>query len=297
MGLNNFNLFSWTKKIGRPLILDGAIGSLLQQRGIFSYDSLWSSAANLEHREAVLQIHKEYIQAGADIITTNTFRTNLSALKHSNKEYNVNDLVKEGVLLAKKAKGRLPILIAGSNPPAEDCYQVERKISGKELIENHQLQISLLKEYGVDIILNETQSHLDEIKIVCEICNQNRFDFIVSLFFTDKLKLLSGEDLFRVVEYVNRFEPLAIGFNCIIPETFLKILDKIPANINWGFYLNCGDGNYSDSSVACAVNENDYLEIIKKALPYKPSFIGSCCCSNPEHTKSIKNYFNGLFGN
>jgi S-methylmethionine-dependent homocysteine/selenocysteine methylase len=297
MALSDFNIFSWTKKIGRPLILDGAIGSLLQERGVISYDSLWASAANLEHRDSVLQIHKDYIKAGADIITTNTFRTNLSAIKFSNKEFSVNDLVKEGILLAKKAKGDLPVLIAGSNAPAEDCYQVERKISEKELIENHHLQISLLKEYGADFILNETQSHLDEIIIICEFCSQNKFDFIVSLFFTEKLKLLSGEDLFKTVDLIRKYKPLAIGFNCILPKTFLKILDKIPANINWGFYLNCGEGDYSDTSVTCAVNETEYVAIVKKALPYKPSFIGSCCCSKPNHTKSIKNYFDGLFGN
>jgi S-methylmethionine-dependent homocysteine/selenocysteine methylase len=297
MALNNFNIFSWAKKIGRPLILNGAIGSLLQQRGNISPDSLWASAANIEQRDLVIEIHKDYIQAGADIITTNTFRTNLSAIKLSNKDFNINKLVKEGVSAAQEAKGDLPVLIAGSNAPAEDCYQAERKISINELIENHQLQISLLNEYGCNFILNETQSHFDEIKIICEYCNRNKFDFVVSLFFTNKLKLLSGEYLFKTVDFIRKYNPLAIGFNCVMPKTFLKILNKIPNDINWGFYLNCGKSNYNRLSIVCATDETEYLEIVKKALPYEPSFVGSCCCSNPNHTKSIKKYFDGLPGN
>jgi homocysteine S-methyltransferase len=293
----DFNVFAWAKKTGRPLILDGAIGSLLQQRGNFSGDSLWSSLANIEETNLVVQLHKEYIDAGADIITTNTFRTNLSAIKLSNKEYEANDLVKEGISAAIKARGSQPVLIAGSNAPAEDCYQVERKISEKELVDNHHLQISLLNEYGCDIILNETQSHFDEIKIICEFCRQNNFDYILSLFFNEDLRLLSGEDLFDTIEYIQLYNPLAIGFNCIKPDTFLKIVNKIPENLIWGFYLNCGSGNYGDKIIDCTINEFVYLEYVKNILPYKPSFIGSCCGSNPNHTKIIKNYLDELPGN
>ncbi len=124
--LNEFNLFSFAKRIKRPLILDGAMGSLLQQKGVEPHPQLWMSHANLLYPEKVFSIYKEYIDAGADIITTNTFRTNPSAAEHTSKEQ-----VKAAVQIAKEAKGSTVILIAGSNAPAEDCYQRDRTLTYK----------------------------------------------------------------------------------------------------------------------------------------------------------------------
>jgi len=76
-----FNLFTFSRKINRPLLLDGAMGSLLQQKGVKSEGELWTSVANLKIPELVFTIHDSYIKAGADIITTNTFRTNPLAVR------------------------------------------------------------------------------------------------------------------------------------------------------------------------------------------------------------------------
>ena len=176
------NLFSLAKRINRPLILDGAMGSMLQEIKVKSKGSLWMSYANIENPDKVYSIHKKYIEAGADIITTNTFRTNPNALKEFPK-LKSEKLVKAGVDLAKKAKGKLPVLIAGSNAPAEDCYHEKRTISKKELSYNHKKHIDLLMSAGCDFILNETQSHLDEIKIIAQYCNQRKVPYVLSFFF------------------------------------------------------------------------------------------------------------------
>src|SRR5664279_4587110 len=78
-----YNPFSIARRTRRPLILDGAMGSLLQQNGVPRDEHLWMSLANLTHPDKVIELHRQYINAGADIITTNTFRTNPTA----NKEY------------------------------------------------------------------------------------------------------------------------------------------------------------------------------------------------------------------
>ncbi len=175
------NLFSVAKRINRPLILDGAIGSLLQQK-LKPKGSLWMSYANIGNPDKVYSIHKKYIEAGADIITTNTFRTNPTALKEFPK-LKSEKLVKAGVGLSLKAKNKLPILIAGSNAPAEDCYQEKRTITNKELSYNHKKHIDCLISSGCDFILNETQSHLDEIKIIAKYCFKQKVPYVVSFFF------------------------------------------------------------------------------------------------------------------
>jgi methionine synthase I (cobalamin-dependent) len=286
---NNLDLlFSFAKKVHRPLLLDGAMGSLLQQKGISTHPQLWMSMANLTHPAEVIKAHKAYIKAGADIITTNTFRTNPVSFKSLNAVIDEKEFVQKSVGLAKTAVGEKEILIAGSNPPAEDCYQVRRKISKIEIETNHAKHIEYLFNAGCDFILNETQSHLDEILFIAKFCNNNAVPFIISLFFTDEIRLLSGENLFDVIRKVEEFNPLAIGLNCILPKTFHKAAGRISKDKPWGFYLNCGKGEFSDDNITCGISPVQYAAQIKEYLKKNPVFIGSCCGSSPNHTKELK---------
>ncbi|MCK9425636.1 MAG: homocysteine S-methyltransferase family protein [Ignavibacteriaceae bacterium] len=286
---NNMDLFfSFAKRINRPLLLDGAMGSLLQQKGIKSHPQLWMSMANLTHPKEVLKAHQAYIKAGADIITTNTFRTNPVSIKKSNEIISGFDFVQKSVKLAKTAVGDKQIIIAGSNPPAEDCYQVKRTISKKEIEANHVEHIEYLITSGCNFILNETQSHLDEILFVAKFCNNNSIPYVMSLFFTNKLKLLSGENLFDVIRTIEEFSPLAISLNCILPKTFQKVFRKLNKDKSWGFYLNCGSDAFNHENITCGISPIDYSQEVKKYLKKNPIFIGSCCGSSPNHTKELQ---------
>lgn len=293
MLLNSVNPFSLSKRINRPLILDGAMGSLLQQMGAKVDSSMWMSLINLEKPEMVYNAHKQYVQAGADIITTNTFRTNPIAVNKYGRNININELVRESVNLAIKAAKGLPVFIAGSNPPAEDSYQSERKVSPKELKANHFIHIDLLVESGCHFILNETQSHFDEIKIICNYCSNNNIPYVLSIFFDDNYKLYSGENISDVLKYVIDYSPFAVSINCIKPDTFLKYYNRLKINYNWGFYLNCGKGEFTDENIASAVSPNRYLNKIKDVFIKSPSFVGACCGSTPAHIKRIKEFIDG----
>lgn len=281
----------------RILVLDGAMGSLLQQYGAASDKYLWSSLSNLKNPEIVRKIHKEYIDAGADIITTNTFRTNPASVKLSGHSISVEEFVRISVNLAIEAREDRNVIIAGSNAPAEDCYQKERTLSKDELEYNHKKHIELLWESGVDIIWNETQSHLDEIEIICNFCHSQNLPYVINLFYDNQLNLLSGESLRDAVKVVATFKPTAVGFNCIKPELFL---DKIKPDLlvdRWGFYLNCGSGEYTDESISCGISPEYYLSLIKPLLELKPLYVGSCCGSSPSHTKIIKEYIDEVYRN
>lgn len=286
---NNLDLlFSFAKRSNRPLLLDGAMGSLLQQRGIKSHPQLWMSLANITQPDEVVKIHEAYVKAGADIITTNTFRTNPVSVKNSNVKINSSEFVRKSVELAREAIGDKKLILAGSNPSAEDCYQVERRISKKEIESNHAQHIESLMSAGCNFILNETQSHLDEILFIAKFCSSNSIPYILSLFFTEKMKLLSGENLFEVIKLVEDYTPLAIGFNCIMPKTFQKAFRRISKNSSWGLYLNCGSSAINNDNIKCGISPQDYSHEIEKYLLKKPVFIGSCCGSSPNHTKELK---------
>ena len=284
------NPFSLSRQNERPLILDGAMGSLLQQSGVPSDERLWTTMANVEYQDIVLSVHKSYISAGANIITTNTFRTNPAALTGLSNNIQ-EELLRSAVNLAKDARKSLPVLIAGSNAPAEDCYQRERKISSKELEINHYNHIEKLMINGVDFILNETQSHSDEIEIICNYCSGNSIPFVLSFYLDKDLKLLSGESLEEMLPKVLEHDPLAIGINCISPSVYNSF--KKNFGYNWGYYLNCGSGNPEDQIIKCGFSPGEYSEIVRDSLELAPSFIGACCGSGPEHIRKIKEVLDG----
>jgi methionine synthase I (cobalamin-dependent) len=288
-----FNPFSIARRTKRPLILDGAIGSLLQARGVPKDEYLWMSLASITSPEKVIELHKEYIEAGADIITTNTFRTNPSAKKEystnsGNMLIDLHGFVSKSVELAKIATEGTPVLIAGSNPPAEDCYQREVKLTLNDYYWNHELHIKKLFLKGCHFILNETQSHLIEIEKISRICDKEDIPFVMSLFFDKDFNLLSGQSVDEAINLVLKYKPLAIGFNCISSETFLSFIKERKFNFNWGVYLNAGSGELTDSKITACISPEEYQKIIRKILKYNPSFIGGCCGTTPDHIRKIK---------
>ncbi len=290
------DFLSFQKGINRPLILDGAIGTLLLERNLPPDTNLWSSISNVTFPKEIIRLHKEYISAGAEIITTNTFRTNPAAYKLSSLTISNEEFVRNSVQLAFKARGDSKVIVAGSNAPAEDCYQSERTISKTELEYNHKKHIEWLWESGCDIIWNETQSHLDEIEIISKFCAQSSIPFIMNLYFDNNHNLLCGKPLQYVIDFIKSYSPAAIGFNCIKPESFLKYVESNPLPDRFGFYFNCGDGNVSDQNISCSIDPAAYVELIKPLLSQKPIFVGSCCGSNPNHTRAIKEYFDEVYG-
>ena len=289
--LENRLLFEEAKNNGKPLILDGAMGSLLQQHNVPVDSHLWMSKANIDYPEIIKNIHNQYIEAGADIITTNTFRTNPAAVKKSDSIS--EELVKQALFIAQNSARNTKVIIAGSNPPAEDCYQKKRTLSNDEIENNHKAHIDLLIKYGSDFILNETQSQLDEIEIICKYCYSNKIQYVLSLYVNEELKILSGEDVKDVIDFILNYKPLAIGFNCTTISTFLDIYRNIELDFSWGMYLNCGDGSFSNVNIKCGVSPTEYAQIIKNILDNSPLFVGACCGSSPEHIKKLKVMLDG----
>jgi homocysteine S-methyltransferase len=285
------NLFD-AKLKSKPLLIDGAIGSYLQQKGFETDNTLWTAKINQSDPEAVIVIHKEYIEAGADIVTTNTFRTNPSSLNKSGYSY-FSSYVTQAVSLAKQSVDNKKIYIAGSNAPAEDCYLKVRTLSNKELQMNHSKHIDLLIDNDVDFVLHETQSHLDEIKIICDHCDKHGIPYVLSLYLDETMHLLSGEKLESIFSLLADSSALAIGINCISPILFSKIIGSISMPDRWGYYLNCGSGQPSDKVIECGIQPDEYLDTVIKSVQYTPSFIGSCCGSSPAHTKKIREYLDG----
>lgn len=291
------DILSFYNEYRRPLLLDGAMGSYLTQKGYDSDKILWQSIHNIQNPKAIKLIHNEYIDAGVDIITTNTFRTNPAAVKKSNIGITNFEFVKRSVELTIESRRDLKLIIAGSNAPAEDCYQTERTLLPLDLEYNHKKHIEMLWNNGVDIILNETFSHWDEIDIVSKFCNENKLPFIISFYFNDELKLLSGEPLLEAIKFVSDFSPIAIGFNCVKIQTFKIFIEHNPMNYKHGFYFNCGCGNVNDGILSGCIEPEVYAKTLKPFINYNTLLIGSCCASTPLHTHKIKELLDEVYRN
>jgi homocysteine S-methyltransferase len=297
MNYERLDILALQLMLKRPLVLDGAIGSQLIHRNIPVDKVLWSSIANLTHENEVIKLHKEYISAGADIITTNTFRTNPLAVKRSMLNITVEELVKVSVRCAVSSQDDRRILIAGSNAPAEDCYQTERTISKSDLEHNHKKHIELLWENGCDIIWNETQSHMDEIELICLFCTQNNLPYAINLYCDESFNLLCGISLQEALKIILDYSPTAIGFNCIRPDLFFRYIGSNSLPEYWGVYFNCGVGSVNDDNLECGLDPESYVESIRPLLKLNPLYIGSCCGSSPAHTKAIKGMINEIYRN
>lgn len=275
----------------KPLVLDGAMGSNLEAKGKTS-EKNWSANANHMFPDTVVSLHKEYVEAGADILTSNTFRTNPAVIQSFEKRQ-IFDEVKLAVDLIKEVRNDHDFLIAGSNPPAEDCYTRKRTLTLKELERNHALHIDFLMENEVDFILNETQSHSDEIKLITDYCHRHKIPFVISLYSDEHLKLLSGEKVLSILPSIIESEPLALSFNCISLETFKKFKNTVVTDYPGGFYLNCGSSEVESKNLSCTVSPKEYLDEVKPLIDKNTVFIGSCCGSTPEHIKLLRDFVDG----
>ncbi len=155
---------------GRVLILDGATGTELDRRGVDTSLPLWSARALIVAPEIVRQVHHDYLAAGADIITTNTFRTHRRTLTRAGVGARTRELTQLAVTLAREAiahSGRTAY-IAGSMSPLEDCYSPALVPSADELRAEHLEMARDLAEAGCDLLLVETMNSIREAVIAAE---------------------------------------------------------------------------------------------------------------------------------
>jgi 5-methyltetrahydrofolate--homocysteine methyltransferase len=297
-------------EITRPNILDGACGCVLQENHPELFDdNIWMTKINTYYPEEVKCLANEYLKSGANIITSNTFRTNSSSLElynHKNLEFSLNSQneVKKAldILLNLRKETNSNFFIAGSNPPSQDCYTKTQTLSYEKIKDNHINHIKLLYENGADIILNETQSFLNEIEICQKFCFQNNINYMVSLYLNEDLTLNSGEYVYDILHKIDDLCPLAICFNCINEKTFKSAVEIgyktiMALKSGFGFYLNCGDPNsietnYLNDNFKAYISPNNYAKIVKNYQHLKPVIVGACCMSTPDHIKEISSLYN-----
>jgi len=276
-------------------ILDGAIGSELIRRGLTLPEHLWSADANMNYPELVLQIHGEYVDAGADYITTNTFRTTPRAyLKTGINSTKASQMAKislvRAVELAKKTAPKR-IQIIGSIAPLEDCYRPDL-FPGRDLAMSEFSQLGKwMTEAGVDILLLETMNSMAETEAGLYALKDADQPIWVSFVLKDENHLLSGDDLADALLMLTGFQIEMVLLNCNPLGRTKRAVDNIVGNPigSWGISPNLGMGEPSpDGCIVKHEPMEKYLSLVEHALNSGASVIGACCGSSPEHIAEIK---------
>jgi len=278
--------------------MDGAIGSELIKRGLTLPEHIWSADANIKYPEMVQQIHQDYINAGADYITANTFRTTARAYeKVEFRGRDAGDSVKEAktslnkaVELAKKAAND-SVLVIGSIAPLEDCY-MPQLFPGKDIaLSEFFKQGESLSKAGINILLLETMNSISETEAGLIALQNIKQPLWVSFVLKDENHLLSGDSLIDALNLLTDYQVDVVLLNCNPLIRTMMAVDNIVDNWpgSWGIYPNLGKGSLSSSGdIVEHETMKKYISIIDRSIHLGASIVGACCGSSPRHIAEIK---------
>ena len=267
------------------------MGTQLISHGVKLPLPLWSAQANIEEPQIVRSVHKDYVEAGADIITTNTFRTTTWSYRRA--EYSpkrasrkAKDSLMKAIDLARSVN---PNILAGSITSINDCYEPD-KFPGKTIAEDSYGEtVEWFIEGGVDTVLLETMGHLNEINIALE-ATKNIPTVWLSLIINEKGHLLSGDSL-REIYALNIKQLTCLMLNCNTIELTGQSLNSFVDNsmLNWGIYPNLGLTQPEvDGEIHGIVDTEKFKQSIISYLDKNPYIIGACCGSTPNHIRIIR---------
>ncbi|MDX1461045.1 MAG: homocysteine S-methyltransferase family protein [Xanthomonadales bacterium] len=290
----------------RPLLLDGSMGQELIKRGVAGHGLLWSAGALLEAPRAVLEIHRDYISAGADIISTNTYAATRVVLGEAGLDHRfeaLNILACELALEARERSGR-PVRLAGSLPPYQESYRPDLVGCFDEIEPLYREQAALLAQH-VDLVLCETLSTAEEGRAAAAGASAAGKPVWVSWTLEDHLRadgsarLRSGETLDEAVAALNGLDIAALLVNCSPPEVIgravvqLRSLTRLPV----GAYGNAFTPippmweHHNDADLPPArtdLGPDAYAGHARDWLDSGAAIIGGCCEIGPAHIARLR---------
>ncbi|MCO6457663.1 MAG: homocysteine S-methyltransferase family protein [Pirellulaceae bacterium] len=281
-----------------PIALDGATGTELQRRGFPTQLPLWSAAALWECPDLLLRIHQDYVQAGAELLTANTFRThgrNLAAAGRQDQAglwtHRAVELARQAAVLARQAAGER-VWVAGSLAPLEDCYCPELVPPDDDLRREHSQMARHLAEAGVDLILVETQNSIREAVAATRAAVATGLPVLTSFVCGPDGRLLSGESVTEAAHAVRILRPGGLLINCApAPDLAGPLAELIQAagGLPVGAYGNIGRPDPQLGwQLTDAQDPSGYARYARQWIERGARLIGGCCGTTPEHVRALR---------
>ena len=267
------------------LIFDGAMGTMLQNAGLPTGGL--PEVYNIEHPNTVLNIHKAYVNAGADVITTNTFQANRLKLKDSG--YTPEELIKAGVILAKNSGAKYVALDIG---PLGQLMKPMGTLTFESAYEMFKEQIIAGKDAGADIILLETMSDLLEVKAGVLAAKENcNLPVFVTMTYQEDGRTFVGCNPQTAAVCLSGLKVDALGVNCSLgPKELEPIIDELLkySRVPVMAQPNAGLPRIDNGKTVFDVKPHEYGSFMAKLVQKGVRVLGGCCGTNPDFIKSLK---------
>lgn len=290
----------------RILILDGAMGTMLQRKGLQGN----SESFNLTNPETIGEIHNEYIEAGADIITTNSFSANSISQSEYNLSEKAGQMAEAAARIARKAADEAPrkIWVAGSVGPTSKSLSLAQNIndpvfrpySFDGMAEAFEVQIRGLVKGGVDLLLFETCFDALNTKAalyaIGHIPEASDIPIMISASMSDRSgRTLTGQNMEAFYRSVQHCSPLSFGLNCSLgAEEMIPLIAEVAS------FAACAVSCYPNAGLPNEMGEYDespsrMAESVRKmALAGSVNIVGGCCGTTPEHIKAVAEAVRGI---
>ncbi len=287
---------NFREALGRQILFfDGGMGTLLQERGLKTGEvpETW----NVLHPEIVRQIHKEYLLAGSNVISANTFGVNAFKCKHL--PYTVEALVTAGIQLVKEAIQEIQEVQEQKQPmyTALDIGSIGKllkplgEISFDEAYKTFQEIIIAGDKAGADLILIETVSDSYEIKAAVLAAKENsNLPVVVTMIFDESGKLLTGGDVASVTAMLEGLGVDAVGFNCGLgPEQMKNLLPQLTACCSLPIVINANAGLpvVVNEQTVFHVAPEEFAQSVRTLVEMGASAVGGCCGTTPAHISRV----------
>ena len=282
------------------MLADGATGTNYFQMGLMSGDApeMW----NVEHADRVSKLHRQFIEAGADIILTNTFGGNRHRLKLHDGQDRVRELNMAAVKNARAEADAFTsrqIFVAGSIGPTGEIYMPVGTFPYEEGVSAFSEQAAALKEAGADVLWIETMSGEEELRAAVEGAATARLPIVTTMSFDTNGRTMMGitPTAFGALAASLSTQPVAIGANCGVgaSELIATVLGITAARPDAHVVAkgNCGVPQYRDGHIHYTGTPELMADYARIAVDAGARIIGGCCGTSPEHLASMRKALEG----
>lgn len=270
------------------ILFDGAMGTMLQNYGMKPGQN--PEALNLENPDLITRIHEEYVEAGAQILTSNTFGAN--AYKLHETGYSVKEVVDAAVRLAKTAAAGTETAVALDMGPIGKMMKPIGLLTFEEAYDLFRDQVEAGAVAGADIILIETMSDLSEMRAAILAAKENsKLPIFATMTFSDDGNTLTGTAPEIMAISLDALGVDVLGVNCSLgPKELVPIIERILKATNTPVMVQANAGiPVTEGGIArYSVTSEDFLESAKGFAAMGVSVIGGCCGTTPAYIKELK---------
>ncbi|MCH7705570.1 MAG: bifunctional homocysteine S-methyltransferase/methylenetetrahydrofolate reductase, partial [Chloroflexi bacterium] len=276
-----------------PLLADGAMGTELIRRAKVRADACLEHL-NLTGPDQVRGVHLDYIEAGAEMVETNTYGANRVRLERHGLGKSLAEINRRGVELAREAQ-RLAgqrVWVAGAVGPLGRPLAARGAESPKEARVLFREQVQVLADAGVDLVMLETFPSLAEIReAIVAVREVGDLPIIAQLTFTQEGHTLAGDSIEEVVEALAPLDLAAIGANCSVgPDPMLRVMEEMSTSIKVPLSAlpNAGLPTEVDGRLLYLSSPAYMAELASRMVDAGVIIIGGCCGTAPEHIAAMR---------